>query len=87
LTHPTTTIMIIEGQNCWWQHYCARHGIFLARIEVEAGTGKERLRGTLNELTYSRHGRGCNAAWLDGHVEWRTMQEFATPSQVFWDYN
>ncbi|MBT3382042.1 MAG: DUF1559 domain-containing protein [Lentisphaerae bacterium] len=81
--HPSTTIMFTESSNVWYNHYCARHAY--GTSGVDPATGVFRIRGTLGEITYPRHSRGCNVAWIDGHVEWMTIRELAAPTVEYWD--
>ena len=86
---PAETAIIVEGYNCWWQHYCPRHGIYLnvaGTGTVDLFNGEDVLRGVLNELTYPWHNGGCNVGFGDGHVKWMKIIDLGkTTSQYLWD--
>lgn len=81
-SHPDTTLMLTESNNTWYQHYCPKHGTGSAGVD---SNGKFRILGHLNETTYPIHQAGCNVLWLDGHVDWRSIRELATPTVIYWD--
>ena len=80
--HPSTTIMLTESNNCWYNHYCAKHSIGSSGPD---GSGTFRILGTLNEVTWPRHGNACNVAWIDGHVEPKGIRNLADPGNDWWD--
>ena len=80
--HPSTTIMLTESDNAWYQHYCARHS--LGTTGYDAG-GNFCILGHYKTTTFPRHGKGCNVAWIDGHADWRTIRDLASPSEEYWD--
>ncbi len=80
---PSSTVMLLESNNCWWQHYCPKHGV--GTTATDASTGLLYINGVLNEHTWPRHNKGCNVAWMDGHVKWMTIRELASPAVKYWD--
>ena len=82
--HPSTTIMLAESSNACWQHFCARHLDPAMSFGTDAN-GTFRLLGVLGEATWPTHGQNCNVAWLDGHVEAKTVTNLASPSVEYWD--
>jgi prepilin-type processing-associated H-X9-DG protein len=79
-THPSSTIMLTESSNVWYQHY------------HPSGTGSTAtsgddfyILGSLNETTWPRHGEGCNVLWIDGHVEAKRIRNLADASVDYWD--
>jgi len=80
--HPSTTIMLAESSNCWWQHYCPRHNVGSTSVDPVKGLF---IVGTLGERTWPKHGKGCNITWLDGHVKWASITELSSPSVNYWD--
>ena len=80
--HPSTTIMLTESNNAWYQHYCAKHGDGTAGVD---GSGNFRILGHLNETTYPIHNEGCNVLWIDGHVEAKKIRNLADPGVEYWD--
>ncbi len=84
---PAETCMLLESDNAWWQHYCARHGIWNSGGgATQMINGKECLVGTLGERTYPWHNGGCNVAFCDGHVKWEKISALADASRTYlWD--
>ena len=80
--HPSTTILLTESNNCWYNHYCPKHGVGSSGTD---GNGVFRILGSLNEITWPRHGDGCNVAWIDGHVEAKRIRNLADPGNDWWD--
>lgn len=80
--HPSTTIMLAESSNAWYQHYCAKHSDGTAGTD---GNGVFRIVGHLTETTWPVHGESCNVAWIDGHVEAKTIRNLADPGEEYWD--
>ena len=84
--HPSTTIMLSESSNVCYQHYCAKHPVAPMAAGTDAN-GNFRILGVLGETTWPTHGQNCNVAWLDGHVEAKTVSNLASPSVEYWDRN
>ncbi len=80
--HPSSTILLCESSNCWWQHYCSRHAVGHTAVDSIKGLF---IIGVLGERTWPKHGKGCNIAWLDGHVKWVSMRELSSPNVNYWD--
>ena len=80
--HPSTTIMLTESNSHWFQHYCPRHGPGTADVDAN---GVFRIVGTWSTTTWPVHGEGCNVAWIDGHVEAKTIRNLADAGVNYWD--
>jgi prepilin-type processing-associated H-X9-DG protein len=85
--HPSTTIMLTEAgstnvTNGWFQHFCPRHGPGTSGVDAN---GVFRIVGTWSTTTWPVHGEGCNVAWIDGHVEAKTIRSLADPGVNYWD--
>ena len=81
--HPTSTVMILEaGPNPWWYtHYCSKPHY---NGSITAFNGKPVLRDAPGVMTMGKHNQGCNVAWVDGHVEWKTIRELGDPNKNYW---
>ena len=74
--------MLLESNNAWWTHYCARHGVGSV---LTSGT-TQYLNGSLNESTWPWHNDGLNVAFCDGHVKWMKVTSLADPTKpCLWD--
>jgi prepilin-type processing-associated H-X9-DG protein/prepilin-type N-terminal cleavage/methylation domain-containing protein len=82
--HPSTTIMLTESNNNWFQHYCPKHGPGTSGVD---GNGVFRIVGTWNTTTWPVHNEGCNVAWIDGHVEAKKIRNLADAGVEYWDRN
>lgn len=84
---PAETILLAESDNCWWQHYCARHSIWHSSGgATQIINGMECIVGVLGERTFPMHNGGSNVAFHDGHVKWMRISDMANPSHTYlWD--
>ncbi|MFA4017004.1 MAG: hypothetical protein RUDDFDWM_002116 [Candidatus Fervidibacterota bacterium] len=87
---PAETVMLLESNNAWWTHYCARHGCGEVRVSggihyLYGGTGTCTCCG---ETTWPWHNDGLNVAFCDGHVKWMKVTALADPTKpCLWDRN
>ncbi len=84
---PAETAIILESNNAWYQHYCARHGIWRSgQGPTTTYAGKTVIMGTLGEITYPYHNGGCNVAFADGHSKWMGITALADRNNMhLWD--
>mgnify|MGYP006296329161 CR=1 FL=1 len=89
-THPTETVLLLDGQP-WHQLGCPcpAHASSLPMV-ITSWNGMPALQGN-NSGRYSlgRHNGGPNVAWVDGHVEWKTITELGDPNKgsTYWHFN
>lgn len=71
--YPAESAMIVENNNCWWQHYGVPFGFAGAAPNYDDAKGRV-LVGALYEQTYPWHQEGFNAAFCDGHAKFVTTK-------------
>jgi prepilin-type N-terminal cleavage/methylation domain-containing protein/prepilin-type processing-associated H-X9-DG protein len=80
---PAETAILLESNNAWYQHYCARHAI--GSVQTNS-SGITYINGSLNETTWPWHNGGCNCAYADGHVKWESITALSDSKRTFlWD--
>ncbi len=70
MDYPSQSAMIIENNNCWWQHY---HPQWCPGTNYDDAKGRV-IVGHLGEQTYPWHQEGINAAYCDGHAKFQTTR-------------
>ncbi len=71
LKWPSESALLLESSNAWWCHWFPVSGWNETRTTSD---GTLYLRGRLGETIWPIHGDGCNVAFCDGHVKFRTIR-------------
>jgi prepilin-type N-terminal cleavage/methylation domain-containing protein/prepilin-type processing-associated H-X9-DG protein len=80
--HPSTTVMLTESDNSWYQKFCPKHSIGISGVDAN---GVFRILGDDSKTTWPVHGEACNVAWIDGHVDARVIRNLADVGVDYWD--
>jgi prepilin-type N-terminal cleavage/methylation domain-containing protein/prepilin-type processing-associated H-X9-DG protein len=85
IRYPASINLIIEGSNCWWNHWLTHNG-WNAVTMTSDGLA---LVGVLGEVAYPRHNEGMNIAYCDGHVKWMKTQQMVSNDlyDPLWTFN
>ncbi len=81
LKHPAESALLLESSNAWWCHWFPGPPGPEWKDVQQTSDGTLYLRGVLGETIWPVHGDGCNVAFCDGHVKYRTIQSMVD------DYN
>jgi len=71
LAWPSESALILESGNAWWCHWFPASGW---NATGTTSDGYLYLIGRLGETIWPRHQDGCNVAFCDGHVKFRSIQ-------------
>ncbi|MEN6301891.1 MAG: DUF1559 domain-containing protein [Armatimonadia bacterium] len=81
-TAPAETAVILESDNAWYMHYCARHAVG----GTASGSAGMYLTSTTGARTWPWHNGGCNVTFADGHSKWMSINALADPTATYlWD--